>query len=106
MSEEFKEYQINISPEYDTKFDKIIDDMIKNAPQKAKYFLNVYENMLCNLTIFPDSGITPQNERLKRLCYRYKIVEDFIIFYTFFNNNIMLMQIFNHSENYKEYSQI
>ena len=96
-------YSLDAAPEYDNKFDVIFDDMIENAPKRAKQFLNEYENMLGKLKIFPESGTPLNDDRLKRLSYRYKLVGDFIIYYTFYNNNIMLMQIFSQRENHKGY---
>lgn len=103
MSEEFKVYNINTAPAYDIKFDKVIDEMIVNAPKRAKRFLESYEDMLTTLSIFPESGVEPDDERLRMLRYRYKVVDDFLIYYTFFNDTVTLMLFFNQRENHKQY---
>ncbi|WP_244998137.1 hypothetical protein [Clostridium bowmanii] len=67
-------------------------------------FLKSYINAVDTITLYALSSSNPSKETLRRLNYKLKFFDEYVLIYRVSSNNVIKMiYIFSQSENYQEY---
>ena len=93
---------ISITEAAEQDLAKIVDYIASDNPAAALKLADNIERGILMLEDFPLTGTTPKNRRLTRQGYRILIVDSYLVFYVFLNNEIVeIRRIFSRKRDYK-----
>lgn len=72
---------------------EIFDYIKKDNPSAAKTLLERFDQRISQLTEFPQTGVIPKDDRLKRLGYRVLLVENYLVFYVIVGRTVQIRRI-------------
>ena len=94
-------YQIRFLKIAEEDFTEIISYIAVDNPKAANAITNKIEEELELLSKNPLLGRIPRDEEIRKLRYRYLIVQNHIIFYTIENKTIYIHRILHSARDYK-----
>ena len=94
-------YQIRFLKIAEEDFTEIISYIAVDNPKAANTITNKIEEELELLSKNPLLGRIPRDEEIRKLRYRYLIVQNHIIFYTIENKTIYIHRILHSARDYK-----
>jgi len=95
-------FQIRFLKIAEEDFTEIVSYIAADNPKAADEIATKIEKNLELLSENPFLGRIPRDEELKKLGYRYLIIQNYIIFYTIENNKIFIHRLLHSARNYKE----
>jgi len=94
-------YQIRFLKIAEEDFTEIVSYIAADNPKAANAIATKIEKNLELLSENPFLGRIPRDEEIKKLRYRYVIVQNYIIFYTIENKTIYIHRILHGARDYK-----
>ena len=94
-------YQIRLLKIAEEDFVEIVSYIGVDNPKAANAIANKIEKNLELLSENPLLGRIPRDEEVRKLGYRYLIVQNYIIFYTIENKTIYIHRILHSARDYK-----
>ncbi len=94
-------YQIRFLKIAEEDFTEIVLYIAADNPKAANTFANKIEKNLQLLAENPPLGRIPRDEEIRKLRYRYLVIQNYIIFYTVENKTIYLHRILHSARDYK-----
>jgi len=94
-------YQIRFLKIAEEDFTEIVSYIAADNPKAANAIATKIEKNLELLSENPLLGRIPRDEEIKKLRYRYIIVQNYIIFYTIENKTIYIHRILHSARDYK-----
>lgn len=94
-------YQIRFLKIAEEDFTEIVSYIGVDNPKAANAIANKIEKNLELLSENPLLGRIPRDEEIRKLRYRYLIVQNYIIFYTVENKTIYIHRILHNARDYK-----
>ena len=94
-------YQIRFLKIAEEDFAEIVSYIGADNPKAANTIANKIEKNLELLSENPLLGRKPRDEEIRKLRYRYLIVQNYIIFYTIENKTIYIHRILHSARDYK-----
>lgn len=94
-------YQVRFLKIAEEDFSEIISFIADDNLSAAGKLSDRIENDLTLLSENPYLGRVPRDEEIKKLGYRYLIIQNYIIFYTIEDNSILIHRILHQARNYK-----
>lgn len=95
-----KKYPINYLPVAEQDLSDIIEYIMLDDPAAALNLLNQFDESISILSLFPNSGVIPNDSRLQSLHYRMLIVHSYLVFYVFNNETIEIRRILHGKKKY------
>lgn len=93
---------ISITEAAEQDLTKIVDYIKCDNPAAALKLADNIERGILMLEDFPLTGTTPKNRRLTRQGYRILIVDSYLVFYVFLNNEMVeIRRIFSGRRDYQ-----
>jgi toxin ParE1/3/4 len=78
----------------------IFDYIAKDRPVAAASLLDKLDHTISQLADFPEMGVVPKDDRLKRLGYRLLIIENYLVFYVIKFETIQIRRIIHGARQY------
>jgi addiction module RelE/StbE family toxin len=94
-------YQIRFLKIAEEDFTEIVSYIAADNPKAANAIATKIEKNLELLSENPLLGRIPRDEEIRKLRYRYIIVQNYIIFYTIENKTIYIHRILHSARDYK-----
>ena len=94
-------YQVRLLKIAEEDFTEIISFIAADNPSAANKLADKIEKNLELLSGNPNLGRIPRDEDIRKLGYRYIIVQNYIIFYTIELKTIFIHRILHGARNYK-----
>jgi toxin ParE1/3/4 len=94
-------FQIRLLKIAEEDFKEIVMFIAEDNPTAAEAIATKIEKNLDLLSVSPFLGRVPRDEDIKKLGYRYIIVQNYIIFYTIEKRTILIHRILHGARNYK-----
>jgi len=94
-------YQIRLLSIAEEDFTEIVSYIASDNPKAAEAIANKIENNLELLSRNPNLGRIPREEEIRKLGYRYLVVQNYLIFYTIEVKTIWIHRILHGARNYK-----
>ena len=94
-------FQIRFLKIAEEDFAEIISYIAADNPKAANAIANKIEKNLELLSENPLLGRIPRDEEIRKLRYRYIIVQNYIVFYTIENKTIYIHRILHSARDYK-----
>ena len=94
-------YQVRLLPIAEEDFAEIISFIAADNPTAATKLANNIENKLALLSENPEMGTKPRDYDVKKLGYRYIVVQNYLIFYTIEKKIIFIERILHGARDYK-----
>lgn len=94
-------YSIRFLKIAEEDFAEIVSYIAADNPIAANAIANKIEKTLESLSVNPLMGQAPRDEEIRKLKYRYLIVQNYIIFYTIENKTIYIHRILHNKRDYK-----
>jgi len=82
---------------------QIVDYVAAENTEAAAYVLDRFEDAFNKLKRFPLLGRIPKDEEIRKLGYRYLIVDDYLFFYTVGKSGIVVHRVVHGARRYKEF---
>jgi toxin ParE1/3/4 len=96
-----KKHEIRILRIAEDDLNEIISYISDKNPVAANKLLDHIENDLRLLSLNPFLGRIPHDEDIKKMGYRYLIIENYLIFYTIEDKKIFIHRILHGARDYK-----
>ena len=80
---------------------EILDFISLDNVQAARVLLDKIDHSIDKLSFFPEMGVIPKDNKLKKSGYRILIVEDYLVFYIFKNEKIEIRRVIYGRRNYE-----
>jgi toxin ParE1/3/4 len=94
-------YEIRLLRVAEEDFSEIISFINLDNPNAAESLAIKLESCLMLLSDNPYLGRIPKDEEIKKLGYRYLIIENYLIFYTIEEKVVFIHRIIHGARNYK-----
>ncbi|AFH48067.1 RelE/StbE family addiction module toxin [Ignavibacterium album JCM 16511] len=94
-------YQIKFLPIAEEDFSEIITFIAADNPNAAESLADKIEKSIQLLTENPLMGRKPRDEEIRKLGYRYLIVQNYLVFYVVEDKKIFIHRILHGARNYK-----
>ena len=94
-------YQIRFLKIAEEDFTEIVSYIAADNPKAANAIATKIEKNLELLSENPLLGRVPRDEEIRKLRYRYLIVQNYILFYTIENKTIYIHRILHSARDYK-----
>ena len=94
------EVEIIYLPSAEKDLEDIFDYICLDNPDAAYETLLKFDTSISNLSIFPLSGVIPEDIRLQTLKYRMLIVNNYIVFYVFKENVVEIRRVLHGKRQY------
>jgi len=78
----------------------IFDYIARDRPVAAAALLEKFDKTISQLADFPELGVLPKDDRLKRIGYRMLIIEDYLVFYVIKFETIQIRRIIHGARQY------
>ena len=78
----------------------IFDYISKDRPAAAVSLLDKLDHTISQLADFPEMGVVPKDDRLKRLGYRLLIIANYLVFYVIKFETIQIRRIIHGDRQY------
>ena len=78
----------------------IFDYIAKDRPAAAVSLLDKLDHTISQLADFPEMGVVPKDDRLKRLGYRLLIIESYLVFYVVKFETVQIRRIIQGDRQY------
>jgi len=95
-----KRYLIDYLPVAEQDVTEIFEYISNDDPSSALTMLNRIDEAVDNLSLFPYSGVVPDDLRLQSLDYRILIVENYLVFYVVMNNVVEIRRVLHGKRKY------
>ena len=96
-------YQIRLLSIAEEDFTEIISFIAADNQKAAAVLADNIENNLELLSQNPKLGRIPRENEIRKLGYRYLIVQNYLIFYTIENKSILIHRILHGARDYKSF---
>jgi len=96
-----KKYQVRLLKIAEEDFTEIVSFIAADNITAANDTADKIEKNLELLSENPQLGRIPRDEEIKKLGYRYIIIQNYIIFYTIEQKSILIHRILHSARNYK-----
>ena len=80
--------------------DEIFDYILRDNPTAALSLLEKFDHSISQLSLNPEPGVTPKDDRLKNLEYRMLIVEKYLVFYVVKPQSIQIRRVIHGARKY------
>jgi plasmid stabilization system protein ParE len=80
--------------------DEIFDYILRDKPSAALSMLENFDHSISQLSLNPELGVIPKDDRLKNLAYRMLIVEKYLVFYVVKPRSIQIRRIIHGARKY------
>jgi addiction module RelE/StbE family toxin len=80
--------------------DEIFDYILRDKPSAALSMLENFDHSISQLSLNPELGVIPKDDRLKNLGYRMLIVEKYLVFYVVKPRSIQIRRIIHGARKY------
>ena len=80
--------------------DDIFEYVLKDKPSAAASLLEKFDHSISQLSLNPELGVIPKDDRLKNLGYRMLIVEKYLVFYVIKPRSIQIRRIIHGARKY------
>ena len=77
----------------------IFDYIARDRPAAAVSLLEKFDS-ISQLADFPELGVVPKDDRLKRIGYRMLIIENYLVFYVIKSKTIQIRRIIHGARQY------
>ncbi len=94
-------YQVKFLRIAEEDFTEIISFIASDNLGAANTLADKIEKDLVLLSANPYLGRIPRDEEIKKLGYRYLIIQNYLIFYTIEDNSILVHRVLHQARNYK-----
>ncbi len=94
-------FQIRLLKIAEEDFTEIVSFVAADNPAAAEAIAAKIEKSLELLSENPHLGRIPRDDEIRNLGFRYKIVQNYIIFYTIEKRTILIHRILHGARNYK-----
>ncbi len=95
-------YQIRLLRIAEEDFAEIVSYIENDNKSAANELASVFENNFELLSNNPLLGRIPRDEDIKKIGYRYLIVQNYLIFYSIEGKSIIIHRILHGARNYKD----
>jgi len=95
-------YQIRLLRIAEEDFTEIVSYIENDNKSAANELVSVFENNFELLSNNPLLGRIPRDEEIKKMGYRYLIVQNYLIFYSIEDKSILIHRIIHGARNYKD----
>jgi plasmid stabilization system protein ParE len=93
-------YKVELLPAAYSDLDEIFDYIMVENPRAAERILESIMKSLQRLESYPHSGAPLLERALKKFNFRMVIVDPYVVFYGFINNNVIIYRILHGARNY------
>ena len=80
--------------------DEIFNYILRDKPSAALSLLEKFDHSISQLTLNPELGVIPKDDRLKNLGYRMLIIEKYLVFYVVKAQSIQIRRIIHGARKY------
>jgi toxin ParE1/3/4 len=80
--------------------ENIFEYIARDRPGAAVALLEKFDRTISNLSVHPELGVVPKDDRLKRLGYRMLIIENYLVFYVVKVGAIQIRRIMHGARRY------
>ena len=94
------QYRIRYLSTAQKDLDDIFDYVLKDKPSAAASLLEKFDHSISQLSLNPELGVIPKDDRLKNLGYRMLIVEKYLVFYVIKRQSIQIRRIIHGARKY------
>ena len=94
-------YQVSLLSIAEEDLTEIISFIAADNQKAALNLADKIENSLKSLSLNPKLGRIPRESEIRKLGYRYLIVQNYLIFYKVENKSILIHRILHGARNYK-----
>jgi len=78
----------------------IFDYIARDKPAAAVSLLEQFDRNISKLADFPEMGMVPKDDRLKRIGYRILIIENYLVFYVIKFETVQIRRIIHGARQY------
>ena len=93
-------YKIVYLPIAVKDLEEIVDYNLRENNERIIEIVDQIEERISDLSLFPEMGRIPDNNRLKNLGYRLLLVDKYIVFYVFQNEIVQIRRIIHGKRKY------
>ena len=94
------QYRIRYLSTAQKDLDEIFDYVLRDKPSAATSLLDKFNHSITQLSLNPELGVIPKDDRLKNLEYRMLIVEKYLVFYVIKPRSIQIRRIIHGARKY------
>ncbi len=94
------QYRIRYLSTAQKDLDEIFDYVLRDKPSAAALLLEKFDHSISQLSLNPELGVVPKDDRLKNLGYRMLIVEKYLVFYVIKRQSIQIRRIIHGARKY------
>jgi len=94
-------YEIRYLPTAEADLEDIFDYIMQDNPSAAASLLQKFENAIAPLANNPHLGVSPRDDRLRKLGYRLLIIGDYLVFYVVKSRTVQIRRIIHGARNYR-----
>ena len=80
--------------------DDIFNYIMRDNPSAAVSLLEKFDHSISQLAINPEIGVSPKDDRLKKLGYRMLIIGKYLVFYVVKANTVQVRRIIRGARQY------
>jgi len=93
-------YRIEYLPVAEEDLLDIFDYIKDDNPGATSDFIERMDESISKLALFPELGMVPKDDHLRRMGYRMLIIDDYLVFYVLFDEIVEIRRIIHGSRRY------
>ncbi|MBU2645516.1 type II toxin-antitoxin system RelE/ParE family toxin [bacterium] len=93
-------YEIRYLKTAEDDLDEIFDYILSDRPTAAVTLLEKFDESISKLTLNPELGVVPKDDRLKNLGYRMLIIDKYLVFYVIKGTIVQIRRIIHGARQY------
>ena len=94
------QYRIRYLSTAQKDLDEIFDYILRDKPSAVVSLLEKFDHSISQLSLNPELGVIPKDDRLKNLGHRMLIVEKYLVFYVIKRQSIQIRRIIHGARKY------
>jgi addiction module RelE/StbE family toxin len=93
-------FDIRYLPTAEKDLDDIFDYIVGDNPAAAASQLEKFDRSISQLAFYPELGVSPKDDRLKKLGYRMLIVDKYLVIYVVKAKTVQIRSIIHGARQY------
>ena len=95
-----KKYEIQYLEIAKNDLDQIFEYILKDNPSSAIEILNEIDDAVSKLTVFPELGTQPKDDKLKAFGYRILVINNYLVFYIIKEKFVEIHRVLHSNRDY------
>jgi addiction module RelE/StbE family toxin len=95
-------FEIRYLPAAQGDLISILDWIAQDNPSRAQTFIGTIDKKIGNLSLHPQMGLIPRNEKLRELGYRVLVLGDYLVFYIIHGQTVVIQRVLHGSREYSD----